>query len=174
MAFSNLYEKNMMQWCMMWYFIYTNLSAPFSYFKLFYQMKADSADIVTDSSEKLGGLKQRKSFRTKLQQWSVRVFKVRIHLPSRSPCLHTHTHTHTQLDTVCQVNCGHYLSQVSWAIIATATKVCHVTLSDPVLWLSFPQPFFFSWPRFILPFLFPWKVHHPHRVSEWYLKNRSL
>lgn len=82
-----------------------------------------------------------------------------------------HTHTHT--DNVCQVNCGHYLSKVTWGIIATATKVCHATLSNPLLLLSFPLPFPFH-AQFILPFLFPCSKSSPSTPSVWMVSREKI
>lgn len=76
-----------------------------------------------------------------------------------------HTHAHT--DYVCEV-------VITWAIIATATKVCHVTLSVPGLFHSTAQPFSFHSHNSRCPLYSSGpKVQHPHYPYECYRQRRS-
>lgn len=73
------------------------------------------------------------------------------------------THTHKQI-----------MSDRSTVVITSTSKVLQATLSNPVLFLSFPLPFPFHGQSSFCSFYSPaWKVHHPHHLSEWHLWRRS-
>lgn len=112
----------------------------------------------------------------KLRRWWLFLRSKYRRIPTSSPYFFTHNHTTNTLTHTPHREClsgGHYLSKVSRALIATATKVCHATLSNPVLFHSIPLPFPFHGQSSVCPFYSPGQVHHPHHLSEWYRERRS-
>lgn len=127
------------------------------------QTKATSVGKLTNTAAEVARLQQkRKSQRECFLPFFFKGSGVKKWLFFRRSML-LHTHTHNVREAV-----------ITPAIIATATKVCHVTLSVPGLFHSTSQPFSFHCHNSRCPLYSPRpKVQHSHSLCEWYRERRS-